>query len=73
MGKSLGYVLHLANTQIGTVGLQEHVVEDLDIDDIMSLNTIAQGVSIQFTNVGKDIDPSLIADGAIPSAFKSEE
>jgi hypothetical protein len=72
MGKSLGFVLHLANTQIGTVGLQEHVVQDLDIDDIMSLNTISQGVSMQFENAGKNIDQNLIADGAIPSAFRSE-
>jgi hypothetical protein len=73
MGKSLGYILHLANTQIGTVGLQEHAVLDLDIDDIMSLNTISQGVTLQFQNAGKDIDPNLVADGAIPSAFKSED
>jgi hypothetical protein len=72
MGKSLGYILHLANTQIGTVGLREHAVQDLDIDDIMSLNTISQGVTLQFVNVGKDIDPSMIADGAVPSAFRSE-
>lgn len=73
MGKSQGYIMHLANTQIGTVAMKEHVVTDIDIDDIMSLNTISQGVTLQFENAGKDIDPNLIAAGAVPAAFVASE
>jgi hypothetical protein len=73
MGKSLGYVMSLANTQIGTVAVREHVVEGLDIDDIMSLNTISQGVKLQFKTAGKEVDPNLVAVGAIPAAFLPEE
>lgn len=72
MSQSLGYKLHIFDTAIGRVLIKESLVENVDVDDIMAMNTISQGVDLQFQLMAEqDRDPALIAD-ALPTLYTED-
>lgn len=70
MSREVARKKHLFSTAIGTVMVDQRVIEDSDVEDLLENLSTSQARTLQLQNLGRQIDANAnLPQGAIPSVF----
>lgn len=70
MSKIIGRKKYLFSSKIGTVVVDQKLIEDPDVEDMMADLAITQARNLQFKTIGRQIDANAnLPQESIPAVF----